>query len=448
MLCAIDKSFRPIYEYFADFKAKVEKSKRGTPLLIALQRGEKCIYRYNAMVFEDGVHDIENATFSERLIKSLLWTVGGYKLYIHAPRELFNRLEKYFSSKGKRAFDVGFMEKIYQRPFTVEYREADAVPGLREYAVKIGGNLNGCRIGFDAGGSDRKVSALINGSVVFSDETIWHPKLNADWHYHYEGIRDSIKKAAAYLPRVDSIGVSSAGVYIDNRTAAASLFIKVPPADFDARIRNIYIDIANEFRAKVEVANDGDVAALAGAIELGESRVLGIAMGTSQAGGYIDSTGNIKGWLNELAFVPVDMQKDAAVDEWSGDKGCGVKYFSQDAVIKLSKMAGFFIDESLSPAEKLKYVQKQYGKKPIVEDMFSDIGIYLGYSVLYYSLFYDIKTVILLGRVSSGPCGDIIKHRAQRILNAVGKAITIELPDESNRRVGQAVAAASLPKVD
>jgi hypothetical protein len=446
MYCSIDKNFYPIYEYFTDFQSRVKKSGKARPFFVALESASG-IFRFDAEVYDDGVHDIENSAFGERLLKTLLWTVGGYKVCIHAPAKLFDRVKKAFSAKGKRDFDVKFMEKIYERPFSVEYRTESAMPAAFEKSVSIGGNYNGCRIGFDAGGSDKKVAATVNGNVVYSEEIVWHPKLNSDWKYHREEILKSIKKAAECLPRVDCIGVSSAGVYVENRAMAASLFLKIPDDDFEKHIKDIYIDIAKGFGTKLEVANDGDVAALAGAIELNDNRVLGIAMGTSEAAGYIDGAGNIKGWLNELAFVPVDMQKDGTVDEWSGDRGCGVKYLSQDAVIKLAEAAGIKLNAKLSPHDKLKFIQNNYNSNPLIERIFEDIGVYFGYSILWYSLFYDIKYVLLLGRVSSGIGGNVVKAKAEEILKAKERNIKIILPDESSRRVGQAIAAASLPKI-
>ncbi|MDR1906208.1 MAG: ROK family protein [Clostridiales bacterium] len=448
MLCKIDKKFYPVIEYYNEFSSRVKKSGLSAPFKLALERNDSQVYRFEAEVYKDGVHNIENSTFAERIIKSLLWIVGGYKLYINAPYKLFEKIAKIFSENGKRAFDVKFMEKIYEKPFSIEYREANNLPEANESGVSIGGHYNGCRIGFDAGGSDRKVCAAINGNVVYSEETVWHPKLNSDYRYHYDGIYDSIKKAASYLPRVDCIGVSSAGIYVNNRAMAASLFIKVPEDDFDKHIKDVYINIAERFGAKTEVANDGDVAALAGALELNDNRVLGIAMGTSQAGGYIDGSGNIKGWLNELAFVPADMQKDGAIDEWSGDKGCGVKYFSQDAVIKLAEFAEIRLNEKLSPHDKLKYIQDNFDKNSKIPKIFEDIGVYFGNAILYYALFYDIKYVLLLGRVSGGAGGNIIKSVAEEVLGEYGSNIKIILPDESNRRVGQAIAAASLPDIN
>jgi predicted NBD/HSP70 family sugar kinase len=258
--------------------------------------------------------------------------------------------------------------------------------------------------------------------------------------------------AASKMERVDAVGISSAGIYVDNKIMVASLFIKVEENDFNQHVKNMYIDIVKECFGDVplEVANDGDVTALAGAMDLNDNQILGIAMGTSEAVGYIDEAGNIKGWLNELAFAPVDYNVDTIVDEWSGDYGVGCKYFSQDAVIKLAPRAGIELDENLTLAEKLKEVQKLMNEDdPRAIEVFSTIGVYLGYTLAYYSLFYDIKHLMLLGRVSSGKGGDLIIAKAKEVLNAEFKHlanINLFMPDEKARRVGQSIAAASLPK--
>ncbi|MBR3289338.1 MAG: ROK family protein, partial [Clostridia bacterium] len=280
---------------------------------------------------------------------------------------------------------------------------------------------------------------------------VWFPKTNSDPDYHYDGILSAFKSAASKMPRVDAIGVSSAGIYVDNRAMVASLFLKVPKDQFDAKVKDIYIRAANELGAPLEVANDGDVTALAGAMSLEENSILGIAMGTSEAAGYVDADGNITGWLNELAFAPVDLQDDAMVDEWSGNKGCGVKYFSQDSVIKLAPRAGIVLDETLSPAEKLKVVQAEMtGGSDRARDIYRSIGVYLGHALAYYASFYGISHVLLLGRVMSGEGGDIVIAEARRVLSeeyADVAGMQLHLPDEKIRRVGQSVAAASLPKI-
>ena len=144
-------------------------------------------------------------------------------------------------------------------------------------------------------------------------------------------------------------------------------------------------------------------------------------MGTSQAGGYINSGGKLTGWLNELAFVPVDLNVNATKDNWSGDFGCGKYYFSQEAVIKLANNAGIKFGDNLTPAEKLKFVQNMVengseNEKKIAEDIFSDIGIYLGYTIPFYTYFYEFKHLLVLGRVVSGKGGNIIINKAKLTL--------------------------------
>ena len=346
------------------------------------------------------------------------------------------------------------MEKIYENQFEVISKKIEDMPDKKECSKSVGRHLEGCRIGFDAGGSDRKVSAVVDGKTIYSEETVWFPKTNSDPEYHYNGILESFKKAASKMPRVDAIGVSSAGVYVDNKTMVASLFIKVPEDIFDKKVKDIYIRAAKELgeNIPIEVANDGDVTALAGAMSLNDNAILGIAMGTSQAAGFVNENGNITGWLNEFAFCPVDASLDAMQDEWSGDIGCGVKYFSQDAVIKLAANANIELDEKLSPAEKLKVVQK------LVEEnderaikIYEAIGYYLAYSTALYTKFYKIKHILLLGRVMSGKGGDIILEISKKILKEeypeIAEEINIQTPDEKARRVGQSVAAASLPEI-
>ena len=216
----------------------------------------------------------------------------------------------------------------------------------------------------------------------------------------------------------------------------------------------MYLDVAKEIgeNIPIEVANDGDVTALAGAMDLEDTGVLGIAMGTSEAAGFVDAQGNITGWLNELAFAPVDYCKDAMIDEWSGDYGCGVKYFSQDAVIKLAPAAGIELDKSLSLAEQLKVVQALMKEgDPRAAAIYDTIGAYFGYAIAFYSEFYDIKHVLIMGRVTSGQGGVILLERAQQVLDEefpeLAKKVTLHIPDEKSRRVGQSVAAASLPEI-
>ena len=420
------------------------------PIAIAVERdnGRVSVRR----TFIHGTPEMADADYRyvERIVKFLLWSVGGYKVYICGCSELAKKLQAAYKIGGEREFDFTFVDQLYEKTLEILELPLEECPAENEVPESLGGHMDGCRIGFDAGGSDRKVSAVIDGECVYSEEVIWFPKLNEDPDYHYEHILTAFKTAASKMPRVDAIGVSSAGDYINNEPRVASLFIKVPRDNWD-KVKSIYIRAAEAIGdVPLVVANDGDVSALAGAMGLGKGKMMGLAMGTSEAVGYVDADQNVLGWINELAFAPVDLQEDAMQDEWSLDFGVGCKYFSQDAVIKLCPAAGIELDESLSLAEKLKAVQKlMEADDPRAQAIFETIGAYFGYTVVLYSQFYDLDYIMLMGRVMSGKGGDTILKVTNDILAAeypeLAKKILVTLPDEKMRRVGQAVAAASLP---
>jgi len=443
----LDPEFMPLMRFNRAFLAGAKK-----PVGIAVERagGQMASCR----TFIHGTPEMAEADhyYIERIVKTILWMKGGFKIYVSGDQGTCDYLKSVYCAKGQQEFDWDYMANVFEHPFEVVL--VDEIPQPKDDPKAIGGPLGGCRIGFDAGGSDRKVSAVIDGETVYSEEVVWFPKINADPDYHYDGIVAALKSAAEHMPRVDAVGVSSAGVFINNRTMNASLFLKVPKEIYDEKVKDIYIRAITDTFGDVPycVINDGDVSALAGAMSLSDNSVLGIAMGTSEAVGYVDEEGRITGWLNELAFVPVDAQPDAMRDEWSGDIGCGVKYFSQDGVIKLAPRAGIELEESLSPAEKLKVVQKLMAEDdPRAAKVYESIGVYLGHTLAYYYELYGCRHVLLLGRVMSGKGGDLILDTAKRVLadeypELTGKMLP-ELPDEKFRRVGQSMAAASLPEI-
>ena len=449
----LDPQFMPMSVMLREYEGRVAAAESKADFVVNVERNQGYCDYYRMDILPDGADDAATVDLMDRLVKTLLWCRGGWKLTVSGSRVVYEHLKAAYAPGGSRAFDADFMATVYERPFEVHYAEDPATVAVRRQAASsVGRHLDGCRIGFDAGGSDRKVSAVVNGESVYSEEVVWFPKLQSDPQYHYAGILQAMKTAAAHMPRVDAIGVSSAGVYIDNRIMVASLFLKVGKEDFDRHVKTMYLDVARELgeNIPIEVANDGDVTALAGAMDLNCGNVLGIAMGTSEAAGFVDKDMNILGWLNELAFVPVDACKNAMVDEWSGDYGCGVKYFSQDAVIKLAPAAGIHLDESLSPAEKLKVVQKEMAAgNPMAAKIYESIGVYFGYAIAYYARFYDIRHVLIMGRVTSGEGGALLLAKARQVLDeefpCLAKEIELHIPDEKSRRVGQSVAAASLP---
>ena len=459
-----DPEFKPAILEIEKFQEKVSQSPDKTELVICLERTHGYNYHYKTLIYKDGTgHDDENYFIIERICKMILWVVGGHKFYISGSEIIPKRLSSEYKENGKRKFDLLFFRDVYEKDIEIIACTKEEIPKLNLEQIPLSKYLNGNRIGFDAGGSDLKVSAVIDGEVKYSKEIVWNPKINSDPNYHIDGIMDAFSKASEFLPTVDSVGISTAGVVVDNKIMVSSLFLKVSKEDYKKKIKNIYIDCVSKLEKKYNkkipfiVANDGDVTAFAGLMELKKSDgIVGIAMGTSEAGGFITKEGELTGWINELAFVPIDFNQNAQRDPWSGDYGTGERYFSQEGVIKLAVSAGIKFDEDLTPAKKLKYVQKliesnNEEEKKIAEEIFNDMGIYLGYSIPLYAHFYDFKDLLLLGRVVSGKGGNIIIEKAKEVLKnefpLISEKIEIHIPDEKSRRVGQSVAAACLPKI-
>ncbi len=422
------------------------------PIAIAVERDKGRVSVHHTYIHGTAAMQEADYRYVERYVKFLLWSTGGFRVSICGCSDLAKKLQNAYRPDGARHFDYTFVNQLYERQLEILDLPLEDCPASNEVAKSIGGFMDGCRIGFDAGGSDRKVSAVIDGECVYSEEVVWFPKLQEDPDYHFGHIVEAFKTAAAKMPRVDAIGVSSAGTFIGNAPMVASLFIKVPRSNWD-KVKTIYDRAAKEIGdVPIVVANDGDVSALAGAMGLGCGNIMGIAMGTSEAVGYVDKDQNVLGWINELAFAPVDLAEGAMQDEWSTDYGVGCKYFSQDAVIKLAPTAGIALEESLSPAEKLKVVQGLMEQNdPRAQAIFETIGTYLAYAVVQYCQFYHIEHMMMLGRVMSGKGGDTILQVCNEILAdefpALAAQCEVMLPDEKTRRVGQSVAAASLPRI-
>jgi predicted NBD/HSP70 family sugar kinase len=445
----LDPGFVPAILVNREFQRLVKNE--GEKAVIGLERGSGDTSRVELTVFPDH-HPLSiwNNRYVERIVKFLLWQRGSYKLFFYGSPSITSYLANTFSPRGDRAFDYNFFgQRVYEQEFQVIACKEDEIPPSQEIGKKLGGNINGFRIGFDLGASDRKIAAVVDGEPIYSEETTWEPRKNSDPNYHYQEIMSAIKSAASKLPRIDAIGGSSAGIFINNKPMIASLFRGIPENQY-SRVKDIFLRIRDELGVPLEVINDGDVTALAGSMTIKENGILGIALGSSEAAGYVNTEGHVMGWLNELAFAPIDYNPNAPVDEWSGDRGCGATYFSQQCVFRLAPVAGIKIPTNIPDAEKLKVVQEKLEhSEPGAVNIWKTMGVYLGYGLAHYADYYDIRHVLILGRCTSGRGGDLLLDGVQNVFSAefpdLLQQITLHLPDEKIRRVGQTVAAASLP---
>ena len=451
ILPELDPGFVPAALWNREYRKAAEADPDHIQIAVTLECSNGAVSRIDTVLLPDTDANLAlNLRYVERMLKFMLWAYGGCTATVAGAPKVAAELAKIYSATGARAFDYEVMgERIYGQEFkvlSVPYSEAKAQKAI---SMKLGGNFEGCRIGFDLGGSDRKCAAVIDGKAVHSEEVVWDPYFQKDVNYHREGILDSLRRAAAKMPRVDAIGGSAAGVYVENQPRIASLFRGIPQEDFKSKVQPIFLEIAKEFPGvPFVVLNDGEVTALAGAISFERNSLIGLAMGTSEAVGYVTPEGNLTDYLNELAFAPVDYREnEPPQDEWSGDFGVGAMYLSQQAVGRLVKPAGFDFPADTKLPEVLKMVQSaRENNDPRASAIYRSIGVYLGYAIAHYADFYQLNNLLLLGRVSSGEGGSEIINEASRVLKEIFPELNVEIhiPDEKFKRHGQAVIAASL----
>ncbi|PWT98008.1 MAG: transcriptional regulator [Terriglobia bacterium] len=451
----LDPDFVPASLWNRAYRAQVAASSHSRKLALALERsGDSRSVFHTAILPDENRNFSLNYRYVERLLKFLLWQKGGYRVTVCGDPQIGDWLRHVYAPGGKRHFDQDFLgTRVYGRPLEIHSARYEDAPAAVEPTKPLGRHLDGYRIGFDLGASDRKCAAVANGAIVFTEEVPWNPTAQSDPQYHYDGIDDSLRRAAAHLPRVDAIGGSAAGVYVNNEVRAGSLYRAVPPPLFESRVRHLFFDLQRAWGGvPFEVVNDGEVTALAGAMALQDNAVLGIAMGSSLAAGFVTPQGVITSWLNELAFVPVDYREEAPLDEWSGDSGVGVQYFSQQAVGRLLGAAGIELPLEMALPARLERVQALVACGDVrARRIYETLGVYFGYAIATYADFYEVRNLVVLGRVLTGEGGDLLLATARQVLRAefpeLAGRLSFHIPDEKEKRHGQAIAAASLPVI-
>ena len=324
----LDKTFVPLARFF-----RVYESGAKHPFALAVEREDGLVSVYNTALRTEGALSDADRLYVDRLAKFLLWSRGGWKLIACGSVAAAEYLRDAYAAGGSRDFDRDFMEGVYERPFTVESRSYADRPAEKGSSRPVGRHLEGCRIGLDAGASNLKVSALVDGKSVFSDTMPWRPSEQSDPQYHYDHITAALRAAAEHLPQVDGVGVSTAGVLVGERCMVASLFLSVGKEDFDKSIKDIYPRTAASLGENIPfaVANDGDVTALAGAMGLNENGILGISSPAMAASFTAPS------WLRYLTPQPTSpLQSSRAA---SGCTSMGVKASSLNQPVTLPALS-------------------------------------------------------------------------------------------------------------
>lgn len=421
---------------------------------IALTRPGGSVSTFRTALPDELVSNKDQAIYyAERILKFLMWQQGGVKIDVYAPDFIATALTKIWSPSGERAFDVKMMQRIYRENIRIIQVTESDFPTPHESGSSIGGHLDGNRIGVDLGASSITVSVLQEGKCVHSDRTHWNPAHQTDPQYHYDAILTAIQRASSHIDHIDAIGVSAAGVYVNNRVRVASIFRGIDEETFDELIGDLFLRIQDAMRTPITVANDGEVAALAGAQMVGGHPVLGLAMGSSLGGGYVTPDGNITSWLNELAFVPIDYRPDAPVDEWSGDVGCCVQYLSQQGALRLADELGMHVNKEDTLGGQFHSVRLAADNGDEKgEQVFRTIGFYLAHAVAHFTNFYNLKHVLLAGGVCEGKAGRLILDTAndtlKRTFPRLSHKVNLQITEVQEISSSQAFAAATLPSID
>jgi predicted NBD/HSP70 family sugar kinase len=441
------RSFKPAVDILHQIR---EAAPAGAEVLtIALERDRGYVSRYDLPLPTRNQSAPEIIFLAERIVKFMLWSSGGWRVMLSGPPKVCQAIKSAYSPNGARKFDCRFMSRVYGCKTIVERLPFNEIPQGHERALMMDRNIGGNRLGFELNVDDVKVCAVRNGREIFSAEFSWEPSAQRDPEYHYSRINAVLQMAASHLRRVDAIGGSTPGIVVDNRIKAATIFRAVPESNFDAA-RDIFIRLADEWQLPVEVANNGDIAALSGLIDMGRKGVLGIRFGNSEAGGYIDNRGCLTGRLNELAFAPVDLHPSAPRDEWSGDIGVGSQYFSQPAVNRIALKKGIHFPAKMPLDQRIVRIQeKMLEGDSAALNVFQQIGLYLGYTIPWYREFYDCNHFMILGGVTAGLGGVLMQETARLILHdrfpELAEQVDVLTQVEKIRKSGQAFAAATLP---
>ena len=316
----LDKDFKPIIDSFESFQRRAKE-----PITLTIKRGEEVIFPFSMRISSN----FEKSYFyTKRLLLTLLWMVGGEEILYTGSPLFYHYLEKRLETDEEILSSLHEMEKIFNRSFS--FKRVEEVPQRKDKVNPFSGSFKGCRIGLDLGGSDRKVTVVKDNEVLYSEETLWSPKEQNDPQYHYLGMLDSLERAKKYLPHVDGIGISTAGIVANNELLFAALYAKVAEEKKQKEVRPVFKNIMKEHFPNVpfQVENDGDVSAIGASTLYHKNKVLGLALGTSFAAGYVKDS-SLNGWISELSKVPINVSKKARKHYILGIEGSASEYLSK-----------------------------------------------------------------------------------------------------------------------
>jgi len=154
-----DRQFQPVVLFNRNYVGAAKKSGRAGPPGIGLEHECGLASRLETFVLPHA--DAVTLQYVERTVKFLLWARGGWKLFTGSPKVIGDFIRKTSSPTRARKFDCDLTGTACGKKFEVVVTTPEKVPANSEMEVAAAGHLKGCRIGFDLGACDYKVSAVV-----------------------------------------------------------------------------------------------------------------------------------------------------------------------------------------------------------------------------------------------------------------------------------------------
>lgn len=404
------------YLLFKEYRRLAQNSKSSGPFVMGLWRDQDCIYVHRDLI--DPQLD-QTALYLKVLVKSLLWIHGANRISVQSDLYCYDIVQSFFKDQGELSFERSFFSDLFDSSFEV-FSSIQTEIGLAK-STPLLLNSSGVRVGLDLGGSSIKACLLREGKVQATRILEWSPLDTStikNGLYIVDKIVEIIEGLVADTNEIDAIGISTSGVVMNGELYLSALYRYFHNPK---ECRDLVANLQTFYPCPINLINDGEAAALEVRTQEG---AMAIVMGSDEGGGYLAPKAKSLDQIDELAFVPIDLDPMAPIDSWSKHRGCGGVYLSVRGLDHFKKL----------------------GKNS--EECAQEMGKILAHALGFYSYFYSFNKVILLGGVTSDGRREIMEASCIEEWNRLN---TQELPSSfvipsDQFRFQQAVTAAKLSR--
>lgn len=242
-----------------DWNTEFCPSERGVELTVSLESGGAVRRQFRL-----GLPDIESPKLGRYLrtyVHNRLWAIGAERVVLDCDQDLFDKIASAFRPGGEFSHQVAMMSEIYGCHFEIVRGDArDAAGGASGTTQQPGRPKVGKHIGVDLGGSDAKVVALVDGELRHHEKRDWKPKSFREGRQAVSVVCDLVKNALAKsgIDSPDGVGISSAGIVVNDRIMASGIFGGLPAEEFQEWIVPMGERVSEAFGGvPIGVAHDG-----------------------------------------------------------------------------------------------------------------------------------------------------------------------------------------------